>query len=78
MRVKDIYSVSPPEQPVHIEVPCAEASDWGSMESMNETYGRYFVKEIKPVWDVIAGVARLRLVLQPPPRPGRTRKKAEL
>ena len=78
MRVKDIYGVCSPEQPVHIEVPCAEAYDWGSMESMNETYGRYFVKAIKPVWDVIAGVARLRLVLQPPTRPDRTRKEAEL
>lgn len=78
MRVKDIYSVCRPEQSVKIEVPAAEASDWGKIERINEVYGSYFVKEVIPIWDAIAGVPRLQLILQTPPRPGRPRKEAEL
>lgn len=77
MRVKDIYSICRPEQSVEIEVPAAGVLDRGKIEKINKVYGSYLIKEIIPVWDVIAKVPRLVLILQEPSRPGRPRKKAE-
>ena len=77
MRVKDIYSICRPEQSVEIEVFSTDVSDSGKIERINEVYGSYLIKEIIPIWDVIAKVPRLRLILLEPSHPGRPRKKAE-
>lgn len=77
MKVKDIYSICRPEQSVEIEVFSTDVSDSGKIERINEVYSRYLVKKITPIWDVLAGVPRLKLILQAPPHSGRPRKKAE-